>query len=215
MTGKYCVVLGDVVDSAAIEDRVEFQQLLEATNEQVTETFEPFIHAPFAVIKGVDEIGGVLTSIRPIVQIQKVFARELHPVQLRLAVVVGEIDVNIDSREIAKMDGAAFARADQILTAMEKEKTTFRMQSGRPVVDSLISDEINVLDIVRSGWTRRQMDIVMKLDELGSQTEVARFYDVTPQAVSNALMDSNGKVLLLIEDRLDAAVGSVLGEKDE
>lgn len=206
MVQKYCVILGDVVNSRRIEDRETFRETLQSTLASVNDDFEESIHAPFAVLKGVDEIGGVLKSVPPVVEIQRRLTRALHPQQIRLAAVVGEIDVNTATGDVAAMDGEAFARADSILADLEGEDLTFRLDGIVSVVDELVSDEINLLDVIRSEWTERQAEIVSKYDELDSQAAVAESLDITPQAVSNALSKTNGQQLLLVERRLSRTV---------
>lgn len=208
MTRTYCVVLGDVVDSRSIDDREAFQRTLQTTLDSINEDFDYSLQAPFKVLKGVDEIGGVLDSIPPLVTIQKRLARTLHPHQIRLAAVVGEIDVNVETGDVAAMDGEAFARADAVLADLESEDFTFRLDGDYPVLDTLISDEINLLDVLRGEWTERQAEIVSEYAESGSQKEVANSLDISPQAVSKTLDNTNGRRVVRIERRLAEAVAS-------
>lgn len=62
---QHCVILGDVVDSRSIENRAAFRDELIGTLTHVNSTYEDQIHTPFETIKGIDEIGGVLSSVRP------------------------------------------------------------------------------------------------------------------------------------------------------
>lgn len=206
MTERYCVVLGDVVDSREIDDREAFQRTLSETLDAINEEFDDSLQAPFAVLKGVDEIGGVLRTVPPVVEIQRRLARAVHPQQMRVVAVLGAVDVNEGAGDVAVMDGEAFARADALLAELESEDLTFRLAGDEPVLDDLLSDEINLLDMLRAGWTERQLEIVTRFDELDSQKAVAESLDISPQAVSNALSRTKGRKVLAIEERLDEAV---------
>lgn len=206
MAGQYCVVLGDVVDSREIDDREAFQRTLAETLDATNEEFDDSLQAPFAVLKGVDEIGGVLRTVPPVVEIQRRLARAVHPQQIRIAAVLGRVDVNEGAGDVSVMDGEAFARADALLAELESDDFTFRLEGDEPVLDDLLSDEINLLDMLRAEWTERQLEIVTRFDELDSQKAVAESLDISPQAVSKALSRTKGQKVLAIEGRLAEAV---------
>lgn len=206
MTGRYCVVLGDVVDSREIGDREAFQRTLTETLDAINEEFDDSLQAPFAVLKGVDEIGGVLRTVPPVAEIQRRLARAVHPQQIRIVAVLGRVDVNEEAGDVSTMDGEAFARADALLAELESDDFTFRLEGDEPVLDDLLSDEINLLDMLRAEWTERQLEIVTRFDELDSQKAVAESLDVSPQAVSKALSRTKGQKVLAIEGRLAEAV---------
>jgi hypothetical protein len=202
MTREYCVVLGDVIDSREISDRNEFKNKLEGAISSVNYQYESELHAPFRILKGVDEIGGVLRSVSPVPDIQKMISRALHPDAARIVAVVGEIDVNGQSEDVSQMDGMAFSRADIALSELEDSEFTFRLSGKKKQVDELVSDEINLLDIIRSGWSERRMEVISKYDRLGSQKEVANELGISVQGVSKHLRQPDVNRVLEIEQRL-------------
>lgn len=202
----YCVVLGDVVDSQNIDNRSDFKTALEYTLSLVNEQYPSAIHAPFKTLKGIDEFGGVLRSVAPIVDIQKTISREIHPESARIAAVVGDIDVNRSATDIAQMDGMAFARADVILSELETEALTFRLSGKEPQTDELISDLVNLLDIIREGWSQRQMEVVTQYEREGSQKAVADELGISTQAVSKHLNKANISRVRTIEQRISSNV---------
>ena len=194
------------MDSRQIEDREAFQQRLQSTLATINDEFDESIQAPFTVLKGVDEIGGVLNAVPPIVEIQRRLALSLHPQQIRLAAVVGDIDVNPATRDVSAMDGPAFARADTALAELEDHDLTFELRGIVPGVDDLLSDEINLLDMFRGEWTERQVEVLSKYDELDSQKAVADSLGISPQAVSNVLANMEGPKILALERRLSRTI---------
>lgn len=202
MTRRHCVVLADVVASQQIEDREAFKEKLETAITEVNQRYQDLIQAEFKVIKGVDEFGGVINSIKPIADVQKIFSRTLHPEQCRMVAVVDEIDINKKSADISKMDGHAFARGDLILSELEEDELIFYLSGASNTLDSLLSDQINLLEMIRSGWGETTMEVVNKYDKEKNQSEIAKELDISAQTVSYHLGKSNVKQVLGIEERL-------------
>ena len=209
------MVLGDVIDSRKINDRNEFKNRLKRAISTVNNRHQDKIHAPFQILKGVDEIGGVICSVSPVADIQKIFSRTLHPNAVRIAAVVGEIDVEEQSKVVSQMDGMAFARADMVLSELENSGSTFRLSGKNEQIDQLVSDEINLLDIIRSGWSERRMEVVSEYDRLERQKEVADELGISVQAVSNHLRQSNVNRVLEIEERLSTNLKSYQNLSDD
>ncbi|WP_435334561.1 SatD family protein [Haloarchaeobius sp. TZWWS8] len=202
MAKDYCVVLGDVVESRDVADRAAFQRDLRHALEEVNERHDEAVVAPFSLLKGIDEIGGVLATVAPIVEIQRTLSWAVHPTQIRLAAVVGELDVNVETRDIALMDGPAFARADRVLQAVETEELTFRLEGDDPTLDRLVSDELNLLDMLRNDWSERRLEVITVYERHGTLKEAAAVLDISPQAVSKHVRGARLAQLTAIEDRL-------------
>lgn len=205
---SHCVVLGDVVGSRQIEDREAFHAELRTAIAMINDRHEDALVAPFETIKGVDELGGVLASVTPLSTVQKRLSRAVHPEQIRLAAVVGEVDVNPSGGDVAAMDGPAFAEADSVLDDLDEEGLTFRLAGIDPVLDPLISDQCNLLDMVRSQWSERKLEVIVAYEEHGTQREAAASLDISTQAVSEHLRGANWHQIDRIESRLATALGS-------
>lgn len=192
-----------MVESQKIEHQERFLGKLQSAISEINQTYENEIVAPFTTIKGVDEIGGVLESISPIADINRIFSRKLHPKQVRLAAVVDEIDAGMDSMDVTQMSGSGFSRADLLLSDIEDEGLTFVLSGTDELLDEFVSDEINLLDIVRSNWSKRKMEVVSVYDEVENQKDAAERLGITKQAVSKHLRSNQTQNVLLIEKRLN------------
>jgi len=62
MAERRCVVLGDVVDSRTVEDRERTRERLERAVDAATDAAGGDVVAPFVVLRGVDQVGGVLVD---------------------------------------------------------------------------------------------------------------------------------------------------------
>lgn len=197
-----CVVLADVVDSRKIEDRDAFENRLREAISTVNGNYREHIQADFNILKGIDEFGGIITSISPIADIQKTFSRALYPEQFRMVAVVGEIDVNEFSEYVSQMDGPVFARGDTALREIEESGYQFRLSSNRPYFDELVSNYICLLEIIREDWGETAMNVVSEYERADNQSEVAENLDISPQTVSYHIGKPEVNLVLEIEESL-------------
>ncbi|WP_096394230.1 SatD family protein [Halorubrum trapanicum] len=202
VTKQYCVVLADVVDSQKIEDREAFRERLDTAISEANQRYQDSMRAEFDVLKGIDEFGAVLNSVKPIADIQKIFSRTLYPEQFRMAAVTDKIDVNKGASDISQMDGPAFARADIVLFELENNELKFQLSGNSEYIDTLVSDQINLLEIIRSEWGDTTMDVVRQYDKSKSQSEIAEEANISAQTVSYHLNKSNVEQVLGVERRL-------------
>jgi hypothetical protein len=197
------VVLGDVVQSRDIDARPQFRSMLAEACDRVSRQYKDDVFAPFQLLKGVDELGGVLSSAVRIYDIVKDLFDALHPHQLRIGVVLGEIDVGAETGVVSKMDGPAFHRGDELLDSIEQSDLLFEARTGRERFDLAVSDEINLLLAHRQQWTDRQREIIACYERRENQYEVADELGISQQAVSKTLGKASWPMIRHVEERLD------------
>lgn len=196
------VVLGDVVDSREIDDRATFRDRFERTQRVVATDFDSAFAAGPSVLKGIDELGGVMTSLTPVYDVVITLQRRLHPHAIRIAVARGEIDFGAADGDVSRMDGEAFHRATELLEAVDRDGLWFGLDTGTDPLDTAVADEINLLLARRAEWTDRQRDVVAAYERLGTQTAVAEELGVSQQSVSNVLQGATWPLVETIETRL-------------
>jgi predicted DNA-binding protein YlxM (UPF0122 family) len=200
------VVLGDVVSSQKIELRERLQRSLEDACRRVNTTYPQDIRADFKLLKGTDELGGVLSNIGNLFAILATLEDYIFPEQIRFAVTFGEVDLGLDSRDISKMDGPAFHRAARNMSELKETELFLRFSAEDPILDSAIEGEINLIFIIRQSWTDRQHEIVKAYEELQSHSKVADKLGVTHQTVSSTLKRAKWRSLHHIEKTLNEAL---------
>lgn len=167
------------------------------------------LFADVAVLKGVDEVGAVLTAPASVYGIVRDLADRLHPQEVRFALARGRVDVGLDERDVAMMDGPAFHRADELLDRVERSDLLFDADLDRSPLQTAIADEINLLLVLRGQRTDRQREIVEQYERTSSQREVAAELGISQQAVSNALSRANWQMTNTIENRLQRTLEAV------
>ena len=195
------VVLGDVVDSRSIEDRAAFRETFATARRAVETTLGETLAAGPTVLKGIDEIGLVLSSLNRLYDLVITLQDALHPHQIRLAVARGPVDTTVTD-SVARMDGEAFHRATDLLESIDADGLLFGLDADRPPLDTAVTDEINLLVDRRASWTDRQREIVTAYERTGVQHEVASELGISQQAVSDVLQSADWPLVETIERRL-------------
>lgn len=208
MTRNEYVVLGDVVGSRNIEDRESFRDSIEAVLEAVNERYGDDVVGEFALVKGVDEIAGVLRDPRNVYELLRDVVSAARPGAIRFAVVYGEIDVGAAADTVVEMDGPAFHRADETLADVAEADLYVAFSGRRPPLDPLIATCINLLLMAREDWTDRQRAMVDAYRETGRQASVADRLGVSQQTVSATLRRADWPRLSRLEDVVNEALGS-------
>lgn len=196
------VVLGDVVDSRNIGDQASFQRRLQRACETINERCERDVYAEFSVLKGIDEVGGVLDSAASTYDVARELNDVLHPERIRMAVAFGRVTVGLASRDVSQMGGPAFNRASDTLGDIEEMGLLFSLSGVQEPLDSTVTDVINLLLTIRGDWTDRQREVVRAYERFGTQTEAASHLGVTQQAVSRSLRQASWQIVETIEHRL-------------
>lgn len=212
MTERRCIVVGDVVASREVEDRVALRDVLADGIERANQTLEEALVAPFATLKGVDEVGGVLGTLAGSYRAIRTLVEAIHPAEIRFAVVWGEVDVGVDASDVARQDGPAFHRADELVAELARDDRYVGLDVGdgpgptqRPYVTT-IANQMDLLCMWKAAWTGRQAEVVRRYRTADTMAEVAQALDVTVQTVSKTLGRAEADRILAIEADLEVTV---------
>lgn len=213
MTTRRCVIVGDVVNSRSVDDRERLHAMLESGVERANDALEDQLVAPFTTLKGVDEVGGVLTDPGASYRAIRELSEAIHPTAIRFAVVWGRVDVGSDASEVAKMDGPAFHEADDLLEDVEAAGRYIGLSvpgTEEWLVD-LLANQMDLIFMWKDGWTPHQADVMKLYREHGTMAAVADRLDVSVQAVSQTLQRADAQTILAIEGDLEDAMAELWG----
>lgn len=210
---RRCVVVGELVDSESVDDREALRSSLDEGIERANEALDEHLVAPFSVLRGVEEIGGVLTTPEHSARALRELAEAVRPVETRFAVVYGEIDVGLATESVSRMDGPAFQEADRRLDALAADgrSVAFVDPDVEPWVRTLLADQLQLLFALKHGWTAHQAELVRAYRRTESMQAIADERDVSVQTVSQTLARANATQIMAVESNLDAALSAVWG----
>lgn len=209
MKQKFYVMSGDVLSSRQIKDKEVFQKKIEKICSWINTTYAGDVYAGFKILKGIDEIEGVLLDISNIYEIITSISEQLYPHSMRFAIAMDYIDTAIESRDTAKMDGPAFHKASNLMEGLKKSKLLFDMSTDNEITDTLIAGEINLILLLKKNWSAKQHLIVREYKKTWNQYEAAKALGITQQAVSKALARSMWNEIRPIEEKLNHVLHSL------
>jgi len=151
----------------------------------------------------------VLTDPAVLYDVLDGLRERLHPQELRVAVAAGEVDVGVDTGEVARMDGPAFHRADELLADLAGSPLRVALDLDAAPLDDAIADEVNLLFRLKAGWTDHQRRVVDAYRRADSQAAAAEELGVTQAAVSQALSRASWPAVREIEARLRRTFAAV------
>lgn len=202
------VIVGDLVGSRKVRNRAELSRAVLRAIVQIDEAFRDAFHAPAELTRGVDEISAVLYDPGLSYRICTHLNEELHPHELRFAVVRGLIDVNVSSGDASSMDGPAFHRAaDLVERAREKNRAIlFDLGLKPPALEEALNEVVNLCHVLRRSWTDRQREAVTLYRRLGRQDLVAERLGVTQPGISRLLSKAHWTEIRHAETWIDTVL---------
>ncbi len=203
MKQKFYVLLGDVIQSRQIDNRDDFQKIIEETCKNINTMYAEGIYADFKILKGIDEIGGVLSSMSNIYKIITKILDDIYPNTIRFALVFDYIDTALETRNVTKMDGVAFHKASEMIRELKMSKLMFDMSVEDEMLDMAITGQINLIFLFKKNWSATQYNIVREYEKTNKQSEVAKKLRITQQAVSKNLKRSMWKEIKTVEEKIN------------
>ncbi len=197
------VFLGDVVSSRQIQDRDAFRGKVQGACAKINAQFSSQLFADFKILKGLDEIGGVLTGIEPLYKIVTLISGQLQPVAMKFTFVRDCVDTALKTHDTALMDGPAFHIASSEITKLKSSNLMFYIKCQDEIIDSSIGGEINLILLIKKHWSAKQHEIVRLYEQVKSQKEVARLLQITQQSVSQTLKSVMWKEIYGIEQGIN------------
>lgn len=203
MRKRLHVLLGDVVSSRKISDREKFQRKLSETCKKINSMYAEDIYSDFKILKGIDEIGAVLSTMASIYEIITIILDQLYPESVRFVLALDYVDTALETMDVARMDGSAFHRASGMMARLKKTKLMFDLSVDDEVIDAAVAGQINSILLLKSDWSARQHQVVREYEKTKNQYEVANNLGITQQAVSKTLNRLKWKQIRDIEKKLE------------
>jgi predicted DNA-binding protein YlxM (UPF0122 family) len=209
MPKKLFVLLGDVKSSREINNRELFQEKLIKVCNELNQKYQQDLYADFKILKGLDEIGGVLTEISNIYKIISKITIQIYPNTMRFILVRDYIDTALNSKDVTKMDGPAFHKASERMKLLKKSKTFFDMETYNETIDSSLIIMINLMLLYKEKWTKKQHQIIEEYEKTLNQKKVALKYNITQQAVSKVINNTKWKNIKDLENHLNQIISKL------
>jgi len=163
---QYLAIIGDIVASRQLPRRQEVQGRLATLLRRVSQD-NPALASPYTITLG-DEFQAVYRQADTLFVDIVTILQEVHPVQVRFAVGVGELATGLNRKQALGMDGPAFHRARAAIEELKKSGYFLRLQ-GAPADESgadpwrLINHSLNLVSHRVDAWSRNRLRILQGL----------------------------------------------------
>jgi hypothetical protein len=202
MNEKLYVLLGDVYSSRSIPQSENFLNTLEMLCKKINEEYADAIFGDFKILKGIDEIGSVLSDIQHLYEIITKIQDTIYPQFMRFVVVYDIVDNPLDNQDVAKMSGPAFHKASDLMNKLKSSDLTFDAALINELRDRFLIDVMNLLFSLKRDWSSVKRQIFEEYIKTKNQYIVAKKLGISQQAVSKHLDHMKWKEIDKVEKRL-------------
>lgn len=115
---------------------------------------------------------------------------QVYTNSMRFVLVLDNIDIGAERREVSGIDGPAFHRASDLIKGLKGSRLTLKMSTGDEMMNKTVAGEINLIFLLKKDWSLRQRRILQEYKKTGTQNIAAKALCITQQAVSKALSRS-------------------------
>jgi hypothetical protein len=193
----YYLLLIDIRESTRLQGKKaqRVMERLEAEIRRLNRTLKPKPTIGLSINYG-DEVAGLFISPLQFFDVVESMRDVLHPdVQLRFVAAKGKISV--PSKDIRKVGGEVFKKADAAIQRLKKERRFSRWLLGDPILDTVLTALTEMSNAVLENMTSYQRMAFSLLKQGFSQKTVSKKLGKHPQSVSDAV--KRGKADLLLE----------------
>ncbi len=184
---RYLAIIGDIVDSKHVPKRADLQKKLAAALRKINDR-KPLPASPFTITLG-DEFQAVYKGADSLfLDIFSILA-EIHPVEARFGVGVGELSTPLNAKQALGMDGPAFHRAREAITVLKKSGYLIHLE-GEPAVQGpafdhwkLLNHLLNFVSHKVGAWEKNRLRIMCGLLAKRSAAELEQELGVSKVAV--------------------------------
>lgn len=214
------VLIGDLVGSRELSDAERsrcqdiLRECLERINQRSGSLLSPFtitLGDEFQAVYGDSGMGELLTNCWEIVA-------ELHALDVRFSIGIGEIVTPINEEQALGMDGPAFHCArdgmDQLKEKGQRFILTMPADSpsepcGRNVVQ-LADGLLQLMSVSMHQWRKTRYQVLLMLIEQIPVKKIADRLKISETAVYKNINEGNLELVMELKHRIDKAVGGVL-----
>lgn len=197
---NFTSIIGDIVDSRNIDNRLDVQRKLEEVLGIINEKYKDSIASKFTITLG-DEFQGLLWKPDFAIKIITDIELLLCTVNIRFGVGIGEISTELNPEKPFEVDGPAFHRARKAITTIKDKKSQYLESISNIIIIGKDEDQLSIglvntilslCTAIKYKWTDRQKEIIktyMVCDK--NQYKTAKALDIGQSSVNKALKSTN------------------------
>lgn len=196
----YIAIIGDIKNSKELENRKNIQVKLKSVLSEINEKYNSVISAKFMITLG-DEFQGLLCSGDGVLEIIEEIQRQMHPVEIRFGIGVGQITTEINAEMAIGADGPGYYKAREAIEILknseQKSKTQaadirIEIENDENSIAIMLNTIFSLIAVIQNNWSERQREIVWAFEKYGgSQLECAKRLNVSQSSIQRSLANGN------------------------
>lgn len=209
---SHIVLIGDIIASKEINDRLNFQKNFTHVLKKPNKTYYNSMISPLTLTIG-DEFQTVLWEATNLFNIINLIERDIPEISLRYGIGLGKIDTEINPQSAIGMDGPAFHFARTAVETARREQKIYHFNCDDPNFRDRINVMLDWLGITLKKWTPQRKEIFYQYQERKTQREIAQNLGITQPAVSQNVSDKAFKHVAVTQAIIEQELNYILQEK--
>ncbi len=209
---KVAAVIADIVKSRNLSDRRQLQKRMEAQLSELNSRSTDII-SPYTITLG-DEFQAVYKTGAGLMRDVGILMADMHPVQVRFAVGIGDLSTDLNPDSALGMDGPAFHFARDGLTWLKRyDSSVLQIFSGEnELAESMLNSSLRLVQGVMAGWKGHTWIIFNGLMAGLTIQDILSTIDIKQRAVYKSVVTNSVREVLDVLNAADREIRKIAGE---
>lgn len=162
----YYAVIGDIINSKSMENRLVFQEKLKSYLSVINEEYNNEIAANFTITLG-DEFQGLLLNPQYLLEIINKIEVYMRPLKIRFGIGIGNILTKINKKISIGTDGPAWWHAREMINDLKNNRKGLKLLSNIKISGIEDLDVLNLINVslslcysIKNNWTKDQKQVI-------------------------------------------------------
>lgn len=194
----YYAIIGDIINSRAINNRREFQNSFMSSLTEVNDKYCYDIASNFTITLG-DEFQGLLKKPDNIIDIIEDIKKKVYPVRIRFGIGIGDIYTDINHELALGADGPAYIFARKMIEEIRQGEKSYEPFVQEVKVCGIQDDTREILintifslwTVIEKSWTPSQREKIYSYMENKTQRKTAAKLGIYQPAIHMSFQRAN------------------------
>ena len=210
MARNIIALIGDVVASREISDRVAFDDTLVNTMRRLNEQ-DPYILSPYTLIG--DEIQAVFNRADSLFCDTVSILAAIHPAKMRFSFGIGTLVKPINPQQAIEMDGPAFHNARDGVEALKESGYLFNIVGGDIPTIRLLRQALCLVSHNMGKWNKTRLRTLEMMLRALPVKEIAATLKISDKAIYKTISAGALEVVLQLLDEVQGILNESVGQR--
>lgn len=181
MSNNVVVLIGDIVASRDVDNRIKLQRRLSEAIHKVNAVSNSLL-SPYTITLG-DECQAVLRNAEGLFRDIFTVRKKIHPSKIRFSIGIGGVATSINPDMAIGMDGEAFYAAREGLDELKKSKGMLSVRGLKCRSAALLEETLSLVSWLSSDWEKNRLGVLLGFIQEQPAAQIAKELGISRQAV--------------------------------